>query len=651
MKRWISCFLCVLLVLAAVAAPASAEAVPESVMDSLPSVVRIEVTQPDVISSGSGFVVKSDRTETLIVTNYHVADGEAYSISVWLGAEETVSAEILAFSDQKDLCILKLSYPVALTALPLAASDSSQGEAVYAVGYPAAADILSDREAHAGADATITDGIVSAVRETTVAEHGTPVGILQISAAINPGNSGGPLFNGSGEVTGINTYGIVEAQGIFGAISASELKSFLADHGIAAEVRKAQKTAPGVFVWIIAIAAVAVMGLLLFLLRKRRGVLLVAVLVCIAAAALLLTGMYALRYNRAVQLAEREEFTEAEETLWLPEVTALHDMELAAYLHAGQLMEQRQFEAAKDAFSALHGYRDAARLADEADYRRAAQLADRNEFDAALEVYAALAEKGYADSEEKIPAVRFRQGLYLLHTEQAYSEAESIFCALEKAGFPKAIDMIRAVRYSEACKLLEDGLYLEACQSLKEIADDPLASEMLVELTQEIYHEGIRLYRLGDYETAEQYFRTVSDYSESEHYLSLITAHIFGLGYLERDTLVAELRKMLELEDANKVIMKYQHLAVTFLNGKWISSDKKRVFIVNDDESFTYVNMPVTLDGVFRNNEFIIENGNLFLYTPVGKDVRFSFEIINENCMDVFCHADGNTYRMYRTDS
>lgn len=111
---------------------------------------------------------------------------------------------------------MKLAQPISLVPLPFAKSSATQGDAVYAVGFPAKADYLSDKEAHTSADATITDGIVSAIRETTISGHSTPLKLLQINAAINPGNSGEPLFNVSGEIVGINTYGINDSQGIFG---------------------------------------------------------------------------------------------------------------------------------------------------------------------------------------------------------------------------------------------------------------------------------------------------------------------------------------------------------------------------------------------------------------------------------------------------
>ena len=224
----------------------AATAVPNAVIEATNSVVRILAEYREGYVTGSGFVVKSDIEETIIVTNYHVVEGNPYSISVWIEEEEAVSATIVGYTDQKDMCILKLAYPVSLKALPLAKEEAKQGAAVYAVGFPGAADFLSDKEAHISTDATITDGIVSAIRESTVSSYGTPTKILQINAAINSGNSGGPLFNANGEVVGINTYGINDSQGIFGAIDLSELTTFLMSQGISFESNKNDS-----FLWIV----------------------------------------------------------------------------------------------------------------------------------------------------------------------------------------------------------------------------------------------------------------------------------------------------------------------------------------------------------------------------------------------------------------
>ena len=237
-------------------------------MKATESVVRVLAEYADGYATGSGFVIKSDKEETLIATNYHVVEGNPYSISVWLSEEETVSATILAYTNQKDMCILKLAYPVSLKPLAFSDSGAKQGQAVYAVGFPGAADYLSDKEAHTSADATITDGIVSAVREATVSSYGTPTKILQINAAINSGSSGGPLFNTNGEVVGINTYGINDSQGIFGAIDVSELKSFMADNAIS--VPKTVSEFPWAIAVIIAVAVMGIAAISIIVVRKKK---------------------------------------------------------------------------------------------------------------------------------------------------------------------------------------------------------------------------------------------------------------------------------------------------------------------------------------------------------------------------------------------
>src|SRR3990172_3602858 len=50
-----------------------------------------------------------------------------------------------------------------------------------------------------------------------------------MSAAINPGSSGGPLLNVRGEVVGINSSGVTEAQNIGYIIPINDLKVVLAD--------------------------------------------------------------------------------------------------------------------------------------------------------------------------------------------------------------------------------------------------------------------------------------------------------------------------------------------------------------------------------------------------------------------------------------
>ncbi|MBU4288556.1 MAG: S1C family serine protease, partial [Proteobacteria bacterium] len=67
------------------------------------------------------------------------------------------------------------------------------GERVVVIGNPK------------GLENTVADGLVSAIREV----NGTKM--LQISAPITHGSSGGAMFNSRGEVVGITSLGLGEA--------------------------------------------------------------------------------------------------------------------------------------------------------------------------------------------------------------------------------------------------------------------------------------------------------------------------------------------------------------------------------------------------------------------------------------------------------
>ena len=143
MKRLSISLLIFLLIMSMTISVQAVSSVPEHVIKATESTVRVLAEYTDSYSTGSGFVIKSDKEETLVATNYHVVEGKPYSISVWLSEDETVSATILAFTSQKDMCILKLAYPISMRTIIFAEDGAKQGEAVFAVGFPGAADIRS----------------------------------------------------------------------------------------------------------------------------------------------------------------------------------------------------------------------------------------------------------------------------------------------------------------------------------------------------------------------------------------------------------------------------------------------------------------------------------------------------------------------------
>jgi serine protease Do len=159
---------------------------------------------------GSGFVVDD---EGRIVTNFHLvapalSDSSGADFTLDLAPQATLSvsfvdqpekrfpARVLGANPDFDLALLEVLDAAEMPKvrpLPLGDSDRvSAGEKAVAIGSPF------------GLHATVTSGIVSAIKRGRPGLVGIEIPFIQTDAAINPGNSGGPLFNARGEVIGIN---------------------------------------------------------------------------------------------------------------------------------------------------------------------------------------------------------------------------------------------------------------------------------------------------------------------------------------------------------------------------------------------------------------------------------------------------------------
>ena len=275
MKRVLCLILSIFLLMGCVLPVFAADGVPAPVMEATKSVVRILSEYPKSSATGSGFVIKNEPGEVLIVTNDHVVEGNPSKISVWVSESRLVEAEIVFTTSERDLCVLKLNGTVDMNPLKLSREEPQHGAAIYAVGFPGAGDILSDTKAHTSDSATITDGIISAIRTFTIEKGGRSVKLLQVNAAINSGNSGGPLFNTAGEVIGINTYKVnAESQGIFGSVAVSELWDLLEQYNIEIpeeepepEIKEESEYDP---LWIIGAAGAVLLLIIVRIVTRRK---------------------------------------------------------------------------------------------------------------------------------------------------------------------------------------------------------------------------------------------------------------------------------------------------------------------------------------------------------------------------------------------
>ncbi len=138
-------------------------------------------------SLGSGFILSEDG---YILTNAHVI-ADADEIVVRLEDNREFEAEVIGADRDSDVGMLKIDAED-LPTVELGDSDNLQvGQWVLAIGAPF------------GLEHTATQGIVSALNRSLPNDTYTP--FIQTDVAVNPGNSGGPLFNGEGEVIGINS--------------------------------------------------------------------------------------------------------------------------------------------------------------------------------------------------------------------------------------------------------------------------------------------------------------------------------------------------------------------------------------------------------------------------------------------------------------
>jgi len=163
-------------------------------------------------SLGSGFIISKDGD---ILTNNHVV-AKADKIRVKLTSGKEYDAEVKGRDPNTDLALIRIKATEDLPAVSLGDSDKLRvGDWVFAIGNPF------------GLEHTVTAGIVSA--KGRVIGSGPYDNFIQTDTSINPGNSGGPLFNLAGEVVGINTAIVAQAQGIGFAVPVNMAKSILGD--------------------------------------------------------------------------------------------------------------------------------------------------------------------------------------------------------------------------------------------------------------------------------------------------------------------------------------------------------------------------------------------------------------------------------------
>lgn len=197
------------------------ERVKDTVVQVFAHIAEVDFLQPyktpaQYTATGSAFFINEKGD---LITNAHVVNqAKAVWIQVPSLGKRIIDVAVVGISPERDIALLHVK-PESMAIiekelgkvphLSLGDSDSvHRADEVLALGYPLGQQSLKS-----------TNGVISG------REHH----YIQMSAAINPGSSGGPLLNQHGQVIGINSANIPDAQNVGYIIPINDLKIVLPD--------------------------------------------------------------------------------------------------------------------------------------------------------------------------------------------------------------------------------------------------------------------------------------------------------------------------------------------------------------------------------------------------------------------------------------
>ncbi len=151
-------------------------------------VYLIYTESEDGYSQGSAFVVDKNG---LAISNYHVFESASSAIAINEYGDEFMITEIIEYDEENDFIIFRLGNQDNIPFLTISNKFPIIGENCFAVGNPK------------GLTQTLSTGIISGFRNDK--------NLIQTTTSITHGSSGGPLFNENGQVIGVTSSGLGEA--------------------------------------------------------------------------------------------------------------------------------------------------------------------------------------------------------------------------------------------------------------------------------------------------------------------------------------------------------------------------------------------------------------------------------------------------------
>jgi tetratricopeptide (TPR) repeat protein len=166
-----------------------------------PSIVVILTfnAEGNILGQGTGFFISKKGD---VITNYHVLQNASHAEIVISDGGKYPIEKVLAEDKEGDLLRVSVDIPEdKVRPLPVSLTLPEVGERIIVIGTPL------------GLDQTVSDGIVSAVRE--IPQIGK---IIQVTAPISFGSSGSPVVDMKGKVIGVAAFFIRDGQNLNFAI-------------------------------------------------------------------------------------------------------------------------------------------------------------------------------------------------------------------------------------------------------------------------------------------------------------------------------------------------------------------------------------------------------------------------------------------------
>lgn len=151
---------------------------------------------------------------------------------------------------------------------------------------------------------------------------------------------------------------------------------------------------------------------------------------------------------------------------------------LRSYYKAIGLLEDKEYQAAKNEFVKLEGYKDSDVKIQECEYQLALSCIENEEYEKAVELLKNPLEKNYKDSQEQKNFCEYQMATQY-YNDKDYDSAIQKFTSLSDKNYKDSAEMLVKVKYDLGKKCLDEKSYEKGLNLLKSI--DYKDSAQLVE--------------------------------------------------------------------------------------------------------------------------------------------------------------------------